>query len=436
MQCAETSESMQGKGKLYIDLTDLIIYAANFDRISGVQRVEIELIKLIFDQDTGVEIISTFEVNAHALKKVLRNYKNEEDLFDGLNREFAHWALGPNHKKNWCFSTRLRAAFRNQEQSLRFRRLKLNAGDTVFIPAGFGFAEAFSEFYRRILAQKARLVFLLHDVIPITQPNYTPEGVDKFFAPAMRLPADIITTTNFNARDFKSAYQQIMQVPHASPIPIVPLAHEFPGVPRNAGPKGYGSERLDRAIDGKPFVLCVGTVEIRKNHIMLFNVWRALKHELGDQLPLLVVAGRRGWKAAPALSVLDHLKPGQDPISFVDAPSDDELKWLYASCAFTVFPSLYEGWGLPVGESLWFGKACAASQTSSIPEVGQDLCYYFDPEEPDQMKTAIRQLLKPEVRSAFETKIRSATLRKWSDVAADLMSVLLTLVERKLPPQA
>jgi len=426
----EMQGSMQGKGKLYIDLTDLIIYAANFDRISGVQRVEIELIKLIFDQNTGVEIISTFEVNANALKKVLRNYKSEEDLFAGLNREFAHWVLGPNHKKNMRFLTWLRIALRNQERRLRFRRLKLNAGDTVFIPAGFGFAEAFSEFYKRILAQKARLVFLLHDVIPITQPNYTPEGVDRFFVPAMRLPADIITTTNFNARDYKNAYQQIVQVPHLSPIPIVPLAHEFPGVPRNATVAGTGSKRLEEALHGKAFVLCVGTVEIRKNHIVLFNVWRALKSEFGDRLPLLVVAGRRGWKAAPALSVIDHLKVGQDPIHFVDGPSDDELKWLYSACDFTVFPSLYEGWGLPVGESLWFGKACAASHTSSIPEVGQDLCYYFDPEEPEQMKTAIRQLLTPEIRAQFEAKIRDAKLRKWSEVAADLMDVLLKIADR------
>jgi len=427
---------MQSKGKLYIDLTDLIIYAANFDRISGVQRVEIELIKLIFDQNTGIEIISTFEVKAHALKKVLRKYKNEEDLFAGLNRAFAHWGLGPNHKKNAGPMTWLRILMRERERRLRFRRLQLNAGDTVFIPAGFGFAEAFSEFYERILKQKARLVFLLHDVIPITQPNYTPEGVDKFFVPTMRLPADIITTTNFNARDYKAAYQQIVQLPHLSTIPIVPLAHEFPGVPRNASAGGCRSERLEQLLGSKSFVLCVGTVEIRKNHIVLFNVWRALKNELGDKLPLLVVAGRRGWKAAPALAVLDRLKAGQDPIQFIEAPTDEELKWLYASCDFTVFPSLYEGWGLPVGESLWFGKACAASHTSSIPEVGQDLCYYFDPEEPEQMKAAIQQLLVPEVRAEFEARIRSAKLRKWSDVATDLINVLLKLASLDPPDRS
>jgi glycosyltransferase involved in cell wall biosynthesis len=296
----------------------------------------------------------------------------------------------------------------------------------IFVPGGFSFDPFAAEFHRRLAAKGASLVFLVHDVLPVTQSRLVPGG-GSVFVSSFSLPAEIVTTTQFNAADFRRAYQALMRRPYRPAIKVVPLAHEFPGAPRNA-PPGVPSPRLAERLQGRPFALSVGTVDIRKNHIRLLNAWCALQAELGD-LPLLVVAGRRGREAEAALTILDRAEDYGDPIVFIESPSDDELKWLYASCTFSILPSLVEGWGLPVGESLWFGKACAASKTSSIPEAGGDLCVYFDPRDESEMKIAIRQLLDSSVRHGFEDRIKAADLRTWADVARDLLAALLKLAD-------
>ena len=86
-------------------------------------------------------------------------------------------------------------------------------------------------------------------------------------------------------------------------------------------------------------------------------------------------------------------------IAVAETPSDAELAFLYRNCRFTVFPSLYEGWGLPIGESLWFGKLCIASKTSSMPEVGGDLVDYVDPKDADSLQQAILRTFRERVTS-------------------------------------
>ncbi len=170
-----------------------------------------------------------------------------------------------------------------------------------------------------------------------------------------------------------------------------------------------------------PFVS--GPLRSARIHMMLFSVWDELAAENEGKLPLLVIAGSRGWKADAALNRLDELfESGR--IVFVEAPNDEELRWLYAACSFTVFPSQFEGWGLPVGESLWFGKPCAASDTSSIPYVGGNLCAYFSPFHATTMKDAIRSLLEPNIRDIYRERIAHAPLRTWADVVTEIGSVI------------
>ncbi len=164
----------------------------------------------------------------------------------------------------------------------------------------------------------------------------------------------------------------------------------------------------------RAFALCVGTIEIRKNHHALLRAWGELAASAARLMPRLVIAGRRGWKAAATLAELDALSPG-GPVVFIEAPTDDELRWLYAACLFTVFPSFFEGWGLPVGESFWFGKPCAASNAPSIAPVARDLCAFFSPYHSEDMKDAIRRLLDPDTRETYRRRIEKAPLRTWSD---------------------
>jgi glycosyltransferase involved in cell wall biosynthesis len=414
--------------RIFIDLSDLIIYAANFDQISGIQRIEIELIKLIFEQYKSIEIINAFEVDSTRLKNIVQHsLGDEQKLLAELNQAYSYCNAGPKHRGLKSPRMFFKMLARDITRLFVFRLPKLAPGDIVFAPGGFGFDRYLVSFYRRLAAKGVRLVFFVQDVLPITQAQYLP-GKGDVFALNFDLPAKVITTTHFNVEDFGRAYQMVLNRPSQAHLDVVGLVHQFPGVPRNAQP-GKVSQRLIDILQSRPFVLCVGTVEIRKNHLRLLQAWHALKSEFGDGLPMLVIAGRRGWKAEAALTFLDHAVENDEPVRLVEKPSDEELKWLYASCAFSILPSLFEGWGLPVGESLWFGKACAASNSSSIPEVGRDLCVYFDPDNVEAIEAAIRQLLDPAIRKSFEDKIRAADLRTWADVARNLIATLLKLAE-------
>jgi glycosyltransferase involved in cell wall biosynthesis len=105
---------------------------------------------------------------------------------------------------------------------------------------------------------------------------------------------------------------------------------------------------------------------------------------------------------------------------------DAELAALYRGCRFTLFPSLYEGWGLPVAESLCFGKPCLAANASSVPEIGGSLVDYFDPLDlHDALRVIEAALADPAMLADREDAIR-ANFRPtpWTDTAAQLLAGL------------
>jgi len=113
-------------------------------------------------------------------------------------------------------------------------------------------------------------------------------------------------------------------------------------------------------------------------------------------------------------------------IVLVPGLSDAELREAYRSCLFTVFPSLCEGWGLPIAESLAHGKFCVASNRTSIPEVAGDFIDYFDPSDDDDALAKIeRLLLDPSYLMAREARLRTQYRpRSWADCVRGLMGKL------------
>ena len=100
----------------------------------------------------------------------------------------------------------------------------------------------------------------------------------------------------------------------------------------------------------------------------------------------------------------DHL---DGKLVVMEDPSDAELAALYAGCRFTVFPSLYEGWGLPVTESLAFGKPCLIADRTSLPEAGGALARRFDPDNLHDALAVIREvILDPEGLDRWEAQVR------------------------------
>jgi hypothetical protein len=166
----------------------------------------------------------------------------------------------------------------------------------------------------------------------------------------------------------------------------------------------------------------VSTIEARKNHSYLVAAWKHFWDE-GLDPPDLVFVGRVGWRVSSLMEQLQTARYYDGKVSIVHDLSDIELRTLYSACEFTLFPSFVEGWGLPVGESLMFGKPCVASSTSSIPEVGGDFVDYVDPLNlRDGVEVLRKMAFDDEYRESRAQNIRdNFTPRTWREVAADLI---------------
>jgi glycosyltransferase involved in cell wall biosynthesis len=156
----------------------------------------------------------------------------------------------------------------------------------------------------------------------------------------------------------------------------------------------------------KKFIACVGTVEIRKNHILLYYAYK-LAAEQNINLPQLAIVGSKGWLTDDFQYLVEHDPYVKDKILILDNINDPGLNWIYENCLFTIYPSMYEGWGLPVAESLAHGKLCIASKSSSIPEIAGELIDYFSPYDAQECLDAIVKYLDSSTLNKKENEIKA-----------------------------
>jgi glycosyltransferase involved in cell wall biosynthesis len=130
-------------------------------------------------------------------------------------------------------------------------------------------------------------------------------------------------------------------------------------------------------------------------------------------LPKLVIVGRRGWLTDDIFTLMTTDPETKDDFICLQGAKDEELSWLYSNCLFTIYPSFYEGWGLPIAESIAHGTPVLASNTSSMPEIAGDLIDYFSPTSSDECLQAIIQLMDPAKRTAAKKKLKQYEPTSW-----------------------
>jgi glycosyltransferase involved in cell wall biosynthesis len=201
----------------------------------------------------------------------------------------------------------------------------------------------------------------VHDCIPILVPEHCADGlvreVAQWFA-SLALHADALLCnsrcTEADARREIAALFPAHTLPPSTVIPLdADLRQEF-------GPLEAASVAADPRLPapGEPFVLCVGTIESRKDRLLVFHAWRELIRRHGSgAVPRLVCVGKPGWLAEPALALRSGAPELAERVTILHGVEDSVLAELYARCLFTLYNSHYEGWGLPVTESLSYGRA-------------------------------------------------------------------------------
>jgi glycosyltransferase involved in cell wall biosynthesis len=179
--------------------------------------------------------------------------------------------------------------------------------------------------------------------------------------------------------------------------------------------------------DDEPFVLVVGTIEARKNHLLVFQAWLTLLRKHGPSaVPRLVCVGKSGWLAEPALHLLAASPLLADKVTILHGISDLVLATLYRGALFSIYNSFYEGWGLPVTESLGHGRAVVLPRHSALIEAGAEGGIFFEPQsEPDLVAKLEPLIFSPEARDAAEATIaRDVHLREWSAITEDVLAAI------------
>jgi glycosyltransferase involved in cell wall biosynthesis len=166
----------------------------------------------------------------------------------------------------------------------------------------------------------------------------------------------------------------------------------YPGVSNRFSPVEAQNASIVCSRLGLPrdFVLCVGTIEPRKNLTVLLEAVARLGTD--SLAPPLVIAGRRGWMSESVFARLEKLGL-EKAVTILGYVPDDTLAALYSACQAMAFPSLYEGFGLPVLEAMSCGAPVVCSDSSSLPEVGGDAVLYVNPQSADDWAAALTRVL-------------------------------------------
>jgi glycosyltransferase involved in cell wall biosynthesis len=290
---------------------------------------------------------------------------------------------------------------------------------SVGLDWGHGGADHFLRLRRE---RSVRIASVCHDVIPFLYPQYCHRATVRDFPPyflKLAGASEVMFCVSENTK--RDAVRVLREA--GAPVPrmeVIRLGDDLPAA--------MGTVRPEiRELCRRKFMLCVSTLERRKNHRVLYHALRLIRESLLDgSSPLLVFAGKPGWGVADLMSDITLDPVVQGYIQFVHGASDAELAELYRHTLCCLFPSYYEGWGLPVAEALAHGKVVLASNTSSIPEIGGNLVTYLDPLNPREWARAMEELMvHPEALAEREAAVRASYHpHRWSETAAQVATRL------------
>lgn len=262
-------------------------------------------------------------------------------------------------------------------------------------------------------------VVIIHDLSTFRFPQHLGKKLAIYFdrqtEVATRLAKKIICISESTKRD-------LIKILHVEPKKIQVI---YPGnalLPPAAA-------NLPAGLKSRAYILTVGTLEPRKNFSSLFKAYALLPLELQEQHPLVVVGGK-GWNTGEIFELILQLKL-DDKVKFLGHVDDKVLAKLYQEAEIFVYPSLYEGFGLPVLEALGFGLPVITSNTSSLPEVVGEAGVLIDPTEPKSIARALQHLLEHKniARKLSQAAFSQAKKFSWKTTAIDVLKLLESLVE-------
>lgn len=269
---------------------------------------------------------------------------------------------------------------------------------------------------------------VVYDIIPISHPAFvagpTRQRFQNWFAEAMA-HVDFFVAISQAVRDEIEDYARVSFAEAYRPDRFA--SFKLGSVIDVAANRGNVRKQLRGIFDngnGENTYLSVGTIEPRKNYGCLVSafdqVWKS-KPEAR-----LCIVGRIGWSSAEFLNSARRHRQYNKRLLIFDDLSDAELKLCYRQAKALIFPSLAEGFGLPLVEALHYGLPVLASDIPVFREIGQDSCAYFNPRQPESLANMILNL-ESQPRPALVPKPQTCQLADWKDSCRELLSKAIVL---------
>lgn len=220
-------------------------------------------------------------------------------------------------------------------------------------------------------------VVTIHDLSYLVAAKYGEPSLVRYLASAvpraLKRADQVIAVSASVAAELVDAYPWVQ--------------HKVRAIPNGATIPSSASGRTD---EDSPVLLMVGTIEPRKNHDLVLDAMPLIWKQYPETR--LVIAGRIGWQADRIAGRIREA--AQSPqVEFVEAPSDDQLEALYCSATIAIYPSRYEGFGLPVIEAMGRGVPVVAGDIPVLRETGGDVARYAHIDHPDSLAREVLALL-------------------------------------------
>jgi len=269
----------------------------------------------------------------------------------------------------------------------------------------------------KLRREQAEFICLVHDLIPIEFPEYArPGGAAKHAVRMATLAKHARALLANSVATAESMRRFLADQLHKPPVfPVLLGTDDLTPAARSAAP---------------PYFLILGTIEPRKNHILLLNIWRRMIELHGaDGTPNLIVAGRRGWENEHVIDMLERTTSIKGHVRELGNSSDDELASLICNARALLLPSFAEGFGMPVAEALAAGTPVICSDLPALREVGGEIPDYIDPLDGMAWMAAIRDYARTDskAREAQLARLPSVELPTWDSHVRGVLGIIADL---------
>jgi glycosyltransferase involved in cell wall biosynthesis len=388
-----------------LDVTDLVEFLQRGESVSGVQRVIAETAPFLIDE--------------HGMKPIMLD--RSRGCFVPLSTDETRILLLSGISSSGTGSATDHLAVVASQTVMRVRaaeEVDIDASTAILFLGAVWSSDALMLAARRANFLGARLVYLLYDLTPVLETGHT-SGVRRLFERYLALLSETGRRVPAISQSSRSDFERYC-TDHGLRTP----PGKKTGLPCGLRKDQFGTRSAPWP---RSYALFVGTVESRKNHAFALEAWRELIDRHGsDAVPDLVCVGRLGWHSDEFLREYVASRGLDGKLCVIsEGISDAELACFYAHAAFTIYPSRYEGWGLPVSESIEFGKVPIVADNSSLREAGLDLAIYFQTDDVHSFIEAVEtEGLNLEQRKSHEHRIlmgRDAAWISWKQVAETLV---------------